>query len=153
MSTSNEPNASQNEPEKQEGHTSCHHDDDPNRRKTIWSASAEAINYIYKLPRGKLRLIDRTSDLLLALAILLIGLLSFAPAVSWQIPLAVVCDIVCVVAVVAFLASRLGILRTLSDKQAVLVWDIVIGVLVLGVLIAINSLGLVRMILQASGSK
>jgi hypothetical protein len=120
----------------------------PNRRQSVWAASYEALNYVLGIERSKLRTADKTTDILLGLAILSIVLLSFAPSEAWQVPLAFGCDILCLVIVLSFLGNRMGILRTLSQKQAVLVWDIVMGALILGVLVAVNSMLFIRTLLH-----
>jgi hypothetical protein len=126
--------------------------DHQNRRQSVWQASYEALNYVLGIERSKLRTADRTTDILLGLAILSIVLLSFAPSEAWQVPLAFGCDILCLIIVLSFLGNRLGILRTLNQKQAVLVWDIVMGALILGVLVAVNSMLFIRTLLHAPGS-
>lgn len=120
----------------------------PERRQSAWSSSYKALNYVLGLERNRLRIADKTSDILLGLAILMIVLLSFAPSESWQVPLALGCDFACLSIVFFFIGNRLGILRTLNEKQAVLVWDIVMGALILGVLLAINSMLLIKAILH-----
>ncbi len=151
MSTTNEPPANEPKPSEVAGDSGADKTAGENRRKSAWATSYEAINYVCGLPRAKLRVADMTSDMLLALAILVIVVLSFTPQAGWQIPVAFICDAVCIVAVVLFLGYRLGILRTLSEKQAVLVWDVVTGAFVLGVLVALNSLVLFKFILRTPG--
>ncbi|PWT94906.1 MAG: hypothetical protein C5B53_12190 [Candidatus Melainabacteria bacterium] len=137
------------EPAVATGHAASDH---PNRRQSTWAACYEALNYVLGIERSKLRTADKTTDILLGLAILSIVLLSFAPSEAWQVPLAFGCDVICLIVVLSFLGNRMGILRTLSQKQAVLVWDIVMGALILGVLVAVNSMLFIRTLLHVPGS-
>jgi hypothetical protein len=107
------------------------------KRQSAWSASCAAIEYVSHLPRKRLRYRDKNSDILLGLAILMLIPLTFVPH-QWQMPLALLCDVACLFSVVWFLANRLGIIRTLTERQSVLVWDIAIGVFILSIVLCIN---------------
>jgi hypothetical protein len=122
-----------------------------NRRQSAWASSYDALNYVLGIERTKLRTADKTTDILLGLAIMSVVLLSFAPSETWQVPLAFGCDIVCLAVVLAFMGNRMGILKTLSPKQAVLVWDIIMGALILGVLVAVNSMLFIKTLLHVPG--
>lgn len=124
----------------------------PQGRQSIWSTSYQAIKRVTSLPRTKLRLVDKTTDILLAVSIVLVVLLSSIPCHGWQTVVAVGCDALCIIAVIFFLADRLGILNTLPDRQSVLVWDLAVGALIFGILITINAILLIRAIFHPLGA-
>ncbi len=108
------------------------------KRRSIWVSSCESLAYLSGLSRKALRQRDRVSDILLGLIIMLMIPVSLAPWQKNGLLLAVLCDFACLAMVIWFVANRLGILGTLTDKQAVLIWDIALGIFILGILFCIN---------------
>ena len=103
-----------------------------NRRRPALAASWSAINYVSRLSRAKLRQRDKSTDALVAIVVVSLIILSFAPVTVWQLPIALGCAAICVITALWYLANRLGILSTLPERQAILVWDIAIGMFILG---------------------
>lgn len=111
------------------------------QRRSRWLSSWAALKYInslYKTDEVKVRESDKTTNLLLSLAILGIAVLIFCPIALARGPLALVCDLLFAATVISYIANRLGILSTLSPRQAVLVWEVCIGMAIFAVLIAVN---------------
>ncbi len=122
---------------------------DQTKRESAWSASCAAIEYVSHLSRKRLRYRDKNSDILLGLAILMLIPLTFVPH-QWQMPMALLCDVACLFTVVWFLANRLGILRTLTERQSVLVWDIAVGVFILSIVLCINLILMFKALFDSS---
>ncbi len=110
----------------------------PDRRKSPWSTSMTNIDRLTKLSREGLRQRDKISDFLMGLSILIMACLTFVPYYSWQVPMAGLCDLICLATIVWFMVNRLGILSTLTDRQAILIGDIALGIFILATLIFIN---------------
>ena len=127
-------------------------DENANKRISPLAKTLTTLAHINSLSRERLREGDKISDFLMGLCILVMGLLSFAPNGVWQLPLALVCDVVCLGTACWFLVNRLGILSTLTDRQAILVWDIAVGIFIFTILMCINIVLAFKTIMQFPGS-
>jgi hypothetical protein len=127
-------------------------DNAANKRVSPLSKTLSTLAHINSLSRNRLRQGDKVSDFLMGLCILVMALLSFTPNNVWQVPIALVCDIVCLSTASWFLVNRLGILSTLTDRQAILVWDIAVGIFIFTILIFINLILAFRTIMHFPGT-
>jgi hypothetical protein len=127
-------------------------EDSANKRISPLSKTLSTLAHINSLSRDRLREGDKISDFLMGICILVMALLSFTPNGVWQVPLALLCDIVCLGTASWFLVNRLGILSTLTDRQAILVWDIAVGIFIFTILIFINVVLAFRTIMHFPGT-
>jgi hypothetical protein len=104
-------------------------------RISRWTSAYEAIK-LSTLPRKKFRYTDRVTDILAAISILTLLILIFAPA--FRPASALLCVTACMVTIIFFIVNRLGVLTTIPERKAVLVWDIILGASLLGVLVIIS---------------
>ncbi len=109
------------------------------KRSNILASCIEAIRYISVLPRKRFRYSDRVTDILGAISILLLLVIVVMPTNAYQMPLMLFCDGLFLLTVVVFTMNRLGILNSLSERQFLLVWDIILGAFLLGLLFSANS--------------
>jgi hypothetical protein len=67
---------------------------------------------------------------------------ALAPAepfmVSQQIPFLLICDVLVGAVLVFYVVNRFGIITTLTPRQAVLTWQLMLGTSLLGIHMAIN---------------
>jgi len=108
------------------------------KRRASWTSSYAAIKYVSSIPRKRFRYSDKVTDILAGVLILLCTLLIFVPIDLLKLPLTLLCDVLFTLTIVFYIMNRLGILTTLSERQAVLVWDMVLGAFLLGILAIIN---------------
>ena len=108
------------------------------RRRPAWASSYTALKYISALPRENFRKSDKITDVLVLVCVLFAAMLIFFPPNLLKSPIILLADFAFVAIIISFIMKRLGILITLSQRQAVLVWDIVVGSLLLGVLLTFN---------------
>jgi len=113
------------------------------RRRPFWSSSLAALKYAGAIPRDRLRKADKISQVL----VFCCGLFSLAfivcTAFIWNSLPMLGLDLVIVAVTLFFIMQRLGILITLSPRQAALVWDMFVAIFVLGVLVCANALALI----------
>ncbi len=110
------------------------------RRRSALDSSYTALKYVSGLQRKQFRKSDKITDITVCVSLLLATLLIFCPPFLLKPQLIVVLDLLLLGTIITFIMKRLGILITLSERQAVLVWDLLVGSLVLGVLLCLNSL-------------
>ncbi|HEY9714624.1 MAG TPA: hypothetical protein V6C72_14245 [Chroococcales cyanobacterium] len=119
------------------------------RRPILESASA-AVDYIdgaRKDTKVSLRDFDRRTNMLMGSALLFLIVPLFWPTIpsAWLW----VGDGIFGIIILVFLSSRFGLLRTLSPRQAILVWEMIIGSAILGAFLAVNAHGLINLIRAA----
>lgn len=107
-------------------------------RRNIFASTIEACKYVTVLPGKRFRYSDRATDILAAVSILLLLALVFMPVNSFQLPLVVLCDALFLLTIIIFTVNRLGILTALTERQFILVWDIILGAFLLGILVSAN---------------
>lgn len=83
-----------------------------------------------------IRKTDRVSQIMLVVAIVLIAAAQVVPAQQLAVSLAA--DAMLAAALLVFLALRFGVVRTLLPRQAILVWQLIVGAFLLGLFVAFN---------------
>lgn len=128
------------------------------KRRTMWQSSLAALRYVSSLTRDnevKIRDSDRATAraLLLvcafALLTLILPLLATSnepPALqrfllwmnSQRTPIVGAADVLVGIALLRYVANRFGIMTTLTPRQALLCWHLMLGASLLGIFMAIN---------------
>jgi hypothetical protein len=108
------------------------------KRRSPWASSYSALQYVSTLSRKNFRKSDTVSDILVCLCVLCAVVLIFVPPKLLTPPVILGADIIFFAVTFYFVLKRLGILITLSARQAILVWDIVVGSFLLGILLCFN---------------
>jgi hypothetical protein len=83
-----------------------------------------------------IRKTDRVSQIMLVVAIGLIAAAQVVP--TQQLAVSLIADFMLAAALCVFLALRFGVVRTLLPRQAILVWQLIVGAFLLGLFIAFN---------------
>ncbi len=116
--------------------------DDIAKRRSPWQSSAAAFEYVQKSSRTdaiQLRTSDRVTIIaLLICCILEVLSLSYTPFAGMRLPVVLVCDVVLGVSTVLFLIYRLGILCSLTPRQALVCWQLMMGCIFFGIFLCIN---------------
>jgi hypothetical protein len=120
------------------------------QRASSWKSSLAAIK-LSMLPREKFRTGDKITEYLTALSLATLAFLVFAPTQTFKPQLALLCDALFVTTIVCFIAGRLGVLNNISQRFAVLVWDVILGFFLLGVVLTVNMVVLLIQLRQISG--
>jgi hypothetical protein len=112
------------------------------QRRSRWYSSLAALRYVNSLSKDddvRVRDSDRaTSIFLLISAILTVVSLVVPQLAPHRVPLVLVCDALVGVMLVFYVANRFGILNTLSPRQALLTWQLLMGASFLGIFMTIN---------------
>ena len=120
------------------------------QRRSRWYSSLAALRYVSSLSKDdeiKVRDSDRaTSIFLLISSVLTILSLVFRPLAAHRLPLVLVCDALVGVMLVFYVANRFGILNTLTPRQALLTWQLMMGASFLGIFATINLAVLIAMV-------
>jgi hypothetical protein len=127
--------------------------DDITKRRSRWASSLASLRYIDSVSRDNevtVRDTDRATGIWL-LIICLITLLSLVvpQLASHRIPFVFACDSLVGVSLLLYVANRFGIVTTLTPRQALLTWQLMLGSSLLGIFLAIN-LGLLIAVLVAN---
>ncbi|HEY9680808.1 MAG TPA: hypothetical protein V6C86_04430 [Oculatellaceae cyanobacterium] len=85
---------------------------------------------------SSIRKTDRVSQVILVLAIVAVAVAQVMP--GEQFIVMVIADVLLALSLCAFLALRFGVLRTLGTRQAILVWQLILGSFLLGLFLAFN---------------
>ncbi|MBI5174079.1 MAG: hypothetical protein HY986_14455 [Candidatus Melainabacteria bacterium] len=116
--------------------------DDIAKRRSPWESSAAAFDYVQKSSRTdaiQLRTSDRVTIIALLLCCILEVLsLSYTPFAGMRLPVVLICDVVLGVSTVLFLVYRLGILCSLTPRQAIVCWQLMMGCIFFGIFLCIN---------------
>lgn len=107
------------------------------QRRNSFTTTNEALKYVSAASRKNLRQSDKVTSVLLIVCILVGAAFVFIPL---NPVLILAADLLFFATLITFMVKRLGILITLSERQSVLVWDIILGSLLLGVLLTLNFL-------------
>ncbi len=110
------------------------------QRRSMLKGTCAFLQYIGSLPRKEYRKGDKVSDLLVLVCLLFAVMLITLPSALVRPPVVALADLVFLAVIVFFIMSRMGILITLSERQAILVWDIIVGALLLGMLLSFNAM-------------
>jgi len=109
----------------------------PFQRASSWSGSFAAIK-LSMLPREKFRTGDKITEYLSAFSLATLAFWVFAPTQTFKPQLALLCDALFVTTIVCFIGGRLGVLNNIPQRFAVLVWDVILGFFLLGVVLTVN---------------
>ncbi|MBX9942022.1 MAG: hypothetical protein K2Y32_22345 [Candidatus Obscuribacterales bacterium] len=116
--------------------------DEAAKRRSPWQAAAAALQYVQESTRTdsiQLRTSDRVTIIaLLVCCILEVLSLSYTPFAGMRLPIVIVCDVVLGVCTILFLVYRLGILCSLSPRQALVCWQLMMGCVFFGIFLCIN---------------
>jgi hypothetical protein len=112
------------------------------KRRSRWNSSLSAIQYVSKLSRDddvRIRDSDRATGIFLGVSTALTFLSLIVPGLApHRLAFVLVCDVLVGVMLALFVANRFGILSTLKPRQALLVWQLIMGGAFLGIFITIN---------------
>lgn len=130
--------------------------DDMVKRRSRWQSSLAALRYVSSVAQDA-EVKVRDSDKATSMALLVVCLATFvlllfpliastwpqlAPIepilVSQQLPFLFICDILVGAVLLFYVANRFGIVTTLTPRQAVLTWQLMLGTALLGIHMAIN---------------
>lgn len=125
----------------------------PHARSSVWHSLSETFQYLWQARNDKSIVIrdqDRISMYLVTFAFGFAVLFMIAPIVSPQFralsfSLTVVADILYMAALMWFVFSRFGILRTMTKRDAWICWQLMVGTGILSVLMAANLGALILM--------
>jgi hypothetical protein len=111
------------------------------KRRTPWEGTRDAFNYLSEIEkhRRQFRKSDIQSRALLCVTIICAGVVPFLPPGFTIISLPLNGILVC--CLLYYLCTRVGVLNALSEQQAWLVWEIVLGASIFGFCVAANMYG------------
>jgi hypothetical protein len=113
-----------------------------NLRRSRWATSADALRYIGTLTRTdgvKIRDSDRaTSIALLIVTILTIIAPWVRPLAQMRATLFILCDIFIAAVIFFYAVNRFGIINTLTPRQAILCWQLMLVFIYVGVFLTVN---------------
>ena len=110
------------------------------RRNSAWVNAVQSLHYIGSLERNHHRKSDKISDVLVLICLMFALMLITLPSSLVGPTVVAAADTVFFAAVLFFIINRMGILLTLTQRQAVLVSDIIVGALLLGMLLSFNAM-------------
>ena len=141
------------------------------KRRSRWQSSLAALRYVSSVSRDdevKLRDTDRATSLWLLivclLAVLCLVLPQFAQTapgpLGWlfgfmavqRMPLILAADVLIGIALLMYVANRFGIVTTLTPRQALLTWQLMLGSSLLGIFLAVN-LGAIICLVVANSAR
>jgi hypothetical protein len=112
------------------------------QRRSRWYSSLAALRYVSSLSKDddvRVRDSDRaTAIALLISSILTVLSLVFKPFASHRLALVLVCDALVGLMLLFYVANRFGILNTLTPRQALLSWQLMMGAGFIGIFTTIN---------------
>lgn len=116
--------------------------DDISKRRSPWQSSAAAWRYVQDAASTdtiQLRTSDRVTILALLFCVILLVLpFCFSPLSGMRLPTIILSDIVLAICAVLFLIYRLGILCSLTPRQALVCWQLMLGCVFWGIFLCIN---------------
>ncbi|HEY9716764.1 MAG TPA: hypothetical protein V6C69_04820 [Trichormus sp.] len=111
-------------------------------RRSRWYSSMAALRYVSSLSKDddvRVRDSDRaTAIALLISSILTVLSLVFKPFASHRLALVLACDALVGLMLLFYVANRFGILNTLTPRQALLSWQLMMGAGFIGIFTTIN---------------
>jgi len=112
------------------------------QRRSVWYNSLSALKYVSGLSKDdevRVRDSDRATAIALLISCILSGVSMIIPALApLRLALMGICDALIGVILVFYVASRFGIINSMSPRQALLAWQLMMGASFLGIFIAIN---------------
>jgi len=125
------------------------------KRRSRWQSSLAAWRYVNSVSRDnevKVRDTDRATSaalLIVCLAALLALVVPFDWMVQHRVPFVLAADVLVGVALLMHVANRFGIVTTLTPRQALLTWQLMLGASLLGIFLAVN-LGIIIALVVAN---
>jgi len=123
-------------------------------RRSRWESSFAAVRYINSLGRDeevKVRDSDRATTIFLLLASILTVLsLVIKPFAGMRLQFVLICDVLVGVMLIFYLANRFGIINTLTPRQALLTWQLIMGSAFFGIFMTINLAVVIGMLIANS---
>jgi hypothetical protein len=112
------------------------------KRRSRWQSSLAALRYVDSITKDdKVGL--RDSDKATTLALVVVSIFAFLSLIvptleEHRLPLVFAADVLMGTALTMYVANRFGIVTTLTPRQALLVWHLMLGSSLLGIFMAIN---------------
>src|SRR5262249_11889827 len=125
------------------------------KRRVCLQSSLAAWRYVNSVGRDnevKVRDTDRATSvalLIVCVAALLALVVPFDWMVQHRVPFVMAADVLVGVALLMHVANRFGIVTTLTPRQALLTWQLMLGSSLLGIFLAVN-LGIIIALVVAS---
>jgi hypothetical protein len=112
------------------------------KRRSRWQSSLAALRYVSSIARDsdvKLRDSDRsTSIALLIVCAFALAALVVPQLATWRVGLVGAADVLVGVVLMMYVANRFGIVTTFTPRQAILTYQLMLGMALLGIFLAIN---------------
>jgi hypothetical protein len=112
------------------------------QRRSRWYSSLAALRYVNSLSKDddvRVRDSDRATSISLLIGAIFTVISLIVPQLApHRVPLVLACDALVGVMLLFYVANRFGILNTLSPRQALLTWQLLIGATFLGIFMTIN---------------
>lgn len=116
------------------------------KRRSRWQSSLAALRYIDSISRDneiQLRDTDRATSLALLVVAVVAAISLLIPQLSeHRLALVLASDVLVGIGIIMYVANRFGILTTLTPRQALLCWQLMLGASLLGIFTCMN-LGLI----------
>jgi len=125
------------------------------KRRSRWQSSLAAWRYVNSVTKDnevKVRDTDRATSaalLIVCVAALLTLVVPFDWMAMHRVPFVLAADALVGVALLMHVANRFGIVTTLTPRQALLTWQLMLGSSLLGIFLAVN-LGIIIALVVAS---
>lgn len=125
------------------------------KRRSRWQSSLAAWRYVNSVTRDnevKIRDTDRATSvalLIVCCAALIALILPFEWLSQHRVPFVLASDVLVGVALLMYVANRFGIVTTLTPRQALLTWQLMLGSSLLGIFLAVN-LGIIIALVVAN---
>jgi hypothetical protein len=112
------------------------------QRRSRWYSSLAALRYVNSLSKDddvRVRDSDRATSISLLIGAIFTVISLIVPQLApHRVPLVLACDALVGVMLLFYVANRFGILNTLSPRQALLTWQLLMGATFLGIFMTIN---------------
>lgn len=125
------------------------------KRRSRWQSSLAALRYVSSVSRDnevQVRDTDRATSLALTIVCIL-ALAALVLPMPWlaqhRLPFVLASDVLVGVALLMHVSNRFGIVTTLTPRQALLCWQLMLGSSLLGIFLAVN-LGLIIAVVIAN---
>ncbi len=125
------------------------------KRRSRWQSSLAAWRYVNSVTRDnevKVRDTDRATSaalLIVCIAALATLVVPFDWLAQHRVPFVLASDVLVGVALLMHVANRFGIVTTLTPRQALLTWQLMLGSSLLGIFLAVN-LGIIIALVVAN---
>jgi len=117
-------------------------EDGINKRRSRWHTSLVAFRFVQSVSNDdgiRIRDTDKATSIALVIATICLLLSPWInPLGKIRTNLLVVCDVFAGAVLVFYIANRFGIINTLSRRQALLTWQLILAAVYLGAFITIN---------------